>query len=134
MTWVCETGKPMYAYGGLAAQSEVKSSGDKQQFESGAVRDTQDGKPRYDLIDPGFNARLAEQLRKGAEHYGEHNWTKGIPSSRYMASLLRHVEAYRAGERDEDHLAAAAFNLMGIMRNEGTDLDDNFDWNASGTS
>lgn len=112
---------------GFGPQS-VKTSGDKQLFDSGAVRDSQDGKVRYDLIDPNFLRRLAEVMRKGAEHYGEFNWTKGIPSQRYAASLLRHVYAYLAGERDEDHLGAAAFNLMGLARNEGTDLDDLFDW------
>lgn len=108
----------------------VKSSGRKV-FPSGAMRDSATDKPRYDLIDPGFNLRLAEQLRKGAEHYGEHNWTKGIPSSNYMQSLLRHVEAYRQGKRDEDHLAAAVFNIMGLMRNEDTELHDLYDWGQS---
>lgn len=105
-------------------------AGTFQYFETGAVRDSHDGKPRYDLIDPMFLARFAEHMRKGAEHYGEHNWTKGIPSSRYMASLLRHVEAFRRGDWDEDHLAAVAFNVMGLMRNEDTELDDLFDWAA----
>lgn len=110
--------------------SSVKTSGEKHDFGTGAVRDSQDGKPRYDLIDPGFLLRLAERMRAGAEHYGLHNWTKGIPSTWYMASLLRHVEQYRAGDRSEDHLAAAAFNLMGLMRNEGSDIDDLFEWRA----
>ena len=98
------------------------------QWETGAIRDSQDGKARYDLIDPGFLLRLAEVMREGAEHYAEFNWVKGIPSQRYMASLLRHIEKYRAGDRSEDHPAKAAFNLMGLMRNEGTDLDDLFQW------
>lgn len=123
--WLKEATSPIgYAYGGVAEQRDV------QEFPSGAIRDSHDGKPRYDLIDPRFLLRFAEHMRKGAEHYGEHNWTKGIPSSRYMASLLRHVEAFRRGDWDEDHLAAAAFNLMGLMRNEDTELDDLFDWTA----
>lgn len=130
-----------YSFGGVVEQKDVpdlpvhrypvygmNASGDQQTWDTGAVRDTQDGKPRYDLIDPEFLRRVAEVMRKGAEHYGEFNWTKGIPSQRYMASLLRHVFAYYAGDDSEDHLAAAAFNLMGIMRNEGTDLDDLFQW------
>lgn len=133
-----------YNYGGVAKQKDapdlpvhrhpvygMNASGDQEQWDTGAVRDSQDGKARYDLIDPGFLLRFAEHMRKGAEHYGEHNWTMGIPSSRYLASLMRHVEAYRRGERDEDHLAAIAFNVMGIMRNEGTELDDQFDWTGA---
>lgn len=109
----------------------VNSSGQKV-FPSGAMRDSNTDKPRYDLIDPVFLRRFAEHMRKGAEHYGEHNWIKGIPSSNYMSSLIRHIEAYRRGERDEDHLSAAAFNLMGLMRNEHerTALNDLFDWNT----
>lgn len=122
-----------YAYGGVPEQKDVpgytvNASGDMQQWDTGAVRDSQDGKPRYDLIDPEFLFRMAEVMRKGADHYGEFNWTQGIPTQRYMASLLRHVFAYYNGDNSEDHLAAAAFNLMGIMRNEGTDLDDLFQW------
>lgn len=117
---------------GEAKFFKVNTSGSQQTWDTGAVRDSQDGKARYDLIDPNFLARVAEVMRKGAEHYGEFNWTKGIPSQRYMASLLRHIEQYRAGDRSEDHLGAAAFNLMGIMRNEGGDLDDLFNWNGAG--
>lgn len=106
----------------------VKTSGDQQTWDTGAVRDSQEGKLRFDLIDPNFLARVAERMRLGAEHYGEFNWTKGIPSQRYMASLLRHVFAYYSGDRSEDHLGAVGFNLMGIMRNEGTELDDLFQW------
>jgi len=100
-----------------------------QQWESGAHRDTQAGKPRFDLIDPIFLRRVADVMAEGAEHYGEHNWTRGIPSQRYAAGLLRHVYAYLSGDRTEDHLARAAFNLQGLARNEGTSLDDLFDWN-----
>lgn len=110
------------------ARVDVKTSPELEIWESGAVRDDQGEKPRYDLIDPEFLFRMAEVMRKGAEHYGEFNWTKGIPTQRYMASLLRHVFAYYAGDNSEDHLAAAAFNLMGIMRNEGTELDDLYQW------
>ncbi len=127
----CPTGMTPWVppKGAEFGQFVVKSSGRKV-FESGAMRDADPSKPRYDLIDPGFLLRLAEQMRKGAEHYGLHNWTKGIPSTNYMASLLRHVEAYRRGERDEDHLSAAVFNIMGLMRNEGTELDELFDWGS----
>lgn len=126
-TWFAPT-DVNYIYGGAPEQKDVKTSGDQEQWDTGAVRDSQDGKPRFDLIDPEFLFRMAEVMRKGAEHYGEFNWTQGIPSQRYMASLLRHVFAYYNGDSSEDHLAAAAFNLMGLMRNEGSDLDDLFQW------
>lgn len=86
-----------------------------QIFKSGAIRGKQKGKPRYDLISPYFLERLAIHLMRGAEKYGERNWEKGIPVSRHYASLLRHLMAFSMGKQDEEHLAAAACNLMFII-------------------
>ena len=102
----------------------TKDSGQRQSFESGAVRDTQDGKPRYDLIPPKGLKRVAEVYARGSEKYSDHNWRKGMPSSRFMASLLRHVEAYRRGERDEDHIGQAIFNALALIEFEGSEWDD----------
>ena len=96
----------------------MESNVSQERFGTGAVRDTQEGKPRPDLISPFFLWRLGEHLRKGAEHYGEWNWAKGIPSSRCYASLMRHLQQYAMGYTNEDHLAAAAFNIMAIIHNE----------------
>ena len=41
---------------------------------------------------------------------------------------MRHVEAYRMGEKTEDHLAAICWNSFAIMQFEGTELDDRFEW------
>jgi hypothetical protein len=102
-----------------AINRPVKSDGNVQDsFQSGAVRDTQKGKPRYDLISPFFLKRLAVLMAKGAEHYGDRNWEKGIPSSRCVASLDRHINQWKMGDTDEDHLIQAAFNIMAIVHNE----------------
>lgn len=102
----------------------TKDSGERESFGSGAVRDTQTDKPRYDLIPPKGLKRVAEVYTRGASKYDDHNWRKGMPSSRIMASLLRHVEAYRAGERDEDHIGQAIFNALALIEFEGTEWDD----------
>ncbi len=115
----------------MAKEFVTKDSGERQGFNSGAVRDTQGGKPRYDLIPPGPLLRLAMLYTRGAEKYNEHNWTKGIPVSRCIASLMRHVFQFIKGDTDEDHGAAIIFNVMCIMHYEEvgrTDLDDSFDW------
>jgi len=93
----------------------MKDSGKKQQFESGAQRDSQEGKGRYDLIKQCFLDRVAKWLALGAEKYGDRNWELGQPTTRCMDSLLRH--AYKANEKwdDEDHLAAVAVNAMFVM-------------------
>lgn len=48
----------------------VKDSGKRQEYDSGMVRDTQEDKPNYNLIDKDFLLRLANHLTKGAIKYG----------------------------------------------------------------
>ena len=71
--------------------SKVKDSGKRQEFKSGAVRDIQEGKGRYDLLPPIALERLARHYENGAKKYGESNWQKGMPLSRYLDSLIRHA-------------------------------------------
>ena len=93
-------------------------SGERVDFTTGSVRDTDEGKPRYDLISPVGLKRVALLMAKGAEKYGERNWELGQPTSRFYASMFRHMMAWVDGERTEDHLAAVVFNAMGIMHME----------------
>lgn len=55
---------------------------------------------------------VAKHFENGALKYGEHNWQKGIPVSRYVDSALRHLMKDLAGETDEDHAAAFVWNCM----------------------
>lgn len=105
----------------------VKDSGKREDFPSGAVRDTQDGKPRPDLISPFFLIRLGQHLSLGALKYSAWNWEKGISMARCLASAQRHLLQFAMGMRDEDHLSAVAFNVMCIIHFEETgrgELDD----------
>lgn len=102
----------------MNANFTVKDSGERQSFETGAVRDTATDKPRPDLLSPFVMERIGNHMRKGAQKYSAWNWAKGIPSSRYYESLMRHLMKYAQGQRDEDHLSAAVFNLMGLIHNE----------------
>lgn len=109
----------------------IKDSGQRRDFNTGAKRDIDDDKPRYDLIPPTALRRVAIHYGNGAKKYDEHNWVKGIPVSRCIGSLLRHVFQFIAGETDEDHGAAIIFNVMCIMHYQEvgrTDLDDRFNW------
>lgn len=92
-----------------------KGNGQVERFNTGAVRDQQDGKSRPDLISPIFIRRLGDWLRDGAEKYAERNWEMGMPMSRCVASLCRHLNQFREGKTDEDHLAAIAFNVMALI-------------------
>jgi hypothetical protein len=104
----------------------VKDSGKREEFPSGMVRDVRDDKGRYDLITPFGLKRLALIYERGARKYAARNWEKGAPFSRFIDSALRHIEQFKAGMKDEDHLAHAAWNLMAVMHLQQTmpELDD----------
>lgn len=114
---------------GQSATNEyvVKDSGARASFATGAVRDTDEGKSRPDLISAPFLLRLGIHLAKGAKKYKERNWELGIPASRCFGSALRHLLQWSLGMRDEDHLAAAAFNIMAIMHFEELKREDLLD-------
>lgn len=103
----------------------TKDSGARQEFDTGAKRDTQDGKPRYSLISPFAMKRLAMLMVRGAEKYDEWNWERGMPYSRFYDSAERHLKQwYMKEEMQEDHLAAVLFNIMCIMHFQETGRDD----------
>lgn len=106
----------------------LKDAGDREKFDSGAMREPEGDKLRYDLISPIALKRLAINMTKGAQKYGPHNWNKGMPTSRMLSAAMRHLEQARAGEEDEDHWAAVVFNIFGIMHFEGTEWDDLHEW------
>lgn len=113
-------------------ENNMEDSGKRQQFDTGAVRDTADGKSRPDLISPYAQLRKGQWLRLGAEKYAERNWEKGMKISRCIASICRHLFQYMTGSTNEDHLAAIAVNAEFIMHYEAmikkgllpSDLDD----------
>ena len=148
--------------------TKILDSGNRAEFETGAVRDIQQGKGRFDLMPLDImkdllwtyehgnyevsgmasdviayinNAKIdssssrlsqavccyaiatrkdifalmldvARHFENGALKYGERNWQKGIPISRYIDSALRHLMKDLAGETDEDHAAAFVWNCM----------------------
>ena len=120
----------------MSATYQTKDSGERSQFETGALRDTADGKGRYDLIPGDALKRIAQLYERGAKKYNDRNWEKGIPASRCMDSMLRHAhqasEALAlcqngdANEDPEDHLAAVCFNAMALMAYEERGMIDRF--------
>ena len=93
----------------------IQDSGTRREFESGAVRDMAEGKGRCDLLPMCALLRLARHYEQGAKKYADRNWEKGIPVSVMIDSALRHVFKYMDGWTDEDHLCAAAWNILGAM-------------------
>lgn len=103
-------------------QYETKDSGARAQFESGMQRDTEDGKPRFDLLLPldvpyedQFLTRVAALLGRGAVKYESRNWEQADSQAeldRMKSSAYRHFMQWITGETDEDHAAAVVFNLL----------------------
>ena len=114
------------------AAPKLPDSGDRTEFDTGAVRDALSGKGLPSLIPPEALRRLARRFEDGATKYGRDNWQKGIPLSRYHDAIIRHTLAAAEGQTDEDHLGAVLWNAAAWVWTEDairsgklpTELDD----------
>jgi hypothetical protein len=110
------------------AISKINDGGSRISYgEDKAIREPATGKGRYDLITPFGIRRLAQWYELGAQKYADRNWEKGMPFSRYVDSAKRHIDKFVMGMEDEDHLAAAAWNILAIIHHQElgqTGLDD----------
>ena len=94
----------------------------KEENKVGLKFDT--GKLRYSLVPPVATKALAEILTFGAEKYAPNNWQLvSNPEERYTDALLRHLEAYRAGEKIDpesgfSHLKHAITNVAFLLHFE----------------
>jgi len=78
----------------------------QDQFSTGAVRDTQEGKgvkhddnkPPIGLISSRAIIEEAKVMGFGCDKYDAHNWRKGMSWQRLVNALLRHTLAYNNGE------------------------------------
>lgn len=93
----------------------LKDSGERQDFGTGAVRDTSTGKGRYDLLPPAAIFALARVFEEGAKKYTARNYESGIPLSRFLDSALRHLFKHLEGQRDEPHIAQAGWNILAYI-------------------
>jgi len=109
----------------------MKDNGIIRKFESGATRDTSQGKLDYEaFLSPLVLQRYAEYLNKhrlqsdGTLRDGD-NWQKGIPIETYMKSKMRHsidtwlmhrgFPTHATNEDIEESLCAELFNTMGML-------------------
>jgi len=90
-----------------------------------------EGKPRFDLIDPEFEHALAQVLTLGANKYGADNWRDLEDAEhRYVAACKRHLNRRQRGEpldRESglSHTVHAACNLMFLYWMENHNEDTN---------
>jgi hypothetical protein len=104
----------------------IFDSGQRREFETGAVRDMAEGKGRYDLLPWEAIEELAKHCERGAIKYGERNCEKGIPISSLIDSAFRHLSKYMQGAQDEPHLVAAMWNIAFaiLMEKENPDMQN----------
>lgn len=80
-----------------------------------------DGKPDWALLPLDAVGVVVRVLSHGAAKYGRYNWQQlADAEERYTAALLRHLEAWRGGERlDPDsglpHVAHMACNAIFLV-------------------
>jgi hypothetical protein len=107
----------------------IKESVDETvRYGSGAVRSSDAELTRYDLITPIGLAAVAAACAEGAKKYSDYNWEKGMPANDMLNHAIRHIYLFLSGDRSEDHLGHAAWNVMGAIHslevwpdlNEGT--------------
>lgn len=87
-------------------------------FDTGALREDKTGKGRCDLLPMCALLRLSKHYEAGTAEHGERNWEKGLPMHSFLDSAIRHIFKYMDGQTDEDHLCAAAWNILGAMWTE----------------
>jgi len=98
-----------------------------RKFKTGAVRDDDTDKEKYqETISWRAFKRYAKYMTGKQSRYGKGNFKKGIPVDAYEDSMMRHVQKYFENkyedgqmEKEEDHLSAILFNVLGIMHEEG---------------
>jgi len=96
----------------LMLDSVLPDTGDRSEFNTGAVRDASEGKGIPSLIPIEALRAVSRRFEDGATKYGRDNWKKGIPLSRYVDSLYRHLWQFMEDDKTEDHAGAIIWNAV----------------------
>jgi hypothetical protein len=87
----------------------------RHEYDTGAVRSADCQHVRYDLISPiGLHA-VARTYAEGVEKFGCCNWEQGMPVTDLLNHALAHIFKFLGGDRTEDHLGHASWNLLGAI-------------------
>ena len=93
--------------------NEIKiEDSSKRVFSTGAKRQASAGKGTPVLVPGDAIIDVAKHFEKGVEVYEERNWEKGIPLSKILNSLERHLQAEKMGLTDEPHARALVWNAL----------------------
>ena len=98
--------------------TSLPDSGSRTNFSTGAVRDAMKGKGMPSLLPIHALRAASKRFEDGAEKYGRNNWEKGIPLSRYVDALYRHLWQFMEGDTTEDHGGAIVWNAMSMVQTD----------------
>jgi hypothetical protein len=87
----------------------------RHHFDTGAVRSADRDEERWDLISPIAMRALARTYAEGARKFGAANWENGMPVTDLLNHGIAHIYAFLGGDRAEDHLPHAVWNLMAAI-------------------
>lgn len=95
---------------------------EKLKVDGGGLR-YDDGKERVDLIPGDSMLVLGQVYAVGAKKYAERNWERGMPWSKCLGPLMRHLFKWMRGEKfdPEDgqlHIAKVAWNAIALLTYE----------------
>lgn len=87
-------------------------SGKKREFNTGAKKQPASGKGTPVLFPSDAYLEISKHFEDGAAVYSPRNWEKGIPLSKLIDSLERHIAQEKMGLTDERHDRALAWNAV----------------------
>lgn len=93
----------------------IHGQGEKEQTVHGAVRESAQGRGRFDLLPYESLEALAIWYELGAAKYAERNWEKGLSVKDCINRMIRHALKAGNGWTDEDHLAAVMWNAAAAI-------------------
>lgn len=106
----------------------VKEYGKIRSFDTGATRDSDEGKHDFEgFLSPIVINRFGEYMTKHRKQSdgslrASDNWQKGIPKDQYMKSLLRHIHdmwtqhrGLQGKDEFEESICAVLFNTQGYL-------------------
>lgn len=87
------------------------------------LREDKSGKPDFTYFAEMYGAmsRIAYRFQLGAVKYARMNWRHCENPQTYKESAMRHLAQYINGQDDEDHLGAAAANVLILLDLEAQD-------------
>ncbi len=108
--------------------AKVASNYELRKFDTGATRDSVEGKPDYEgFLSPLVIDRFAQYMNKhrvqpDGQLRNSDNWQLGIPQDAYMKSGFRHFmdwwrqhRGYKGQDTMEESLCALMFNVQGYL-------------------